>query len=122
MCRRRHGRSLLSVKTLQRIFDAAGKLPKAIIFFDEIHGLVTSGNEKQSVEVTTAFKELISSSRYPGLTVVAATTDREYNLYIRTDSALERRFTPIHVKAPTREEEAEAVSLQARQIFEDRAP
>ena len=106
-----------SARAMQRLGEAAAALPRAILFFDELQGFVKSGNDGHQTEIVTAFKELVTSRSLPNVTFVAATTRREFDLFVRADPALERRFTAFQVKAPEPWEEEEAVRLQAKQLF-----
>ena len=64
---------------------------KIIVFIDEIHTLLNSGNGEQSINLSSLLKPALTGR----LTVIGATTFDEYRKYIEKDSAFERRFTKI---------------------------
>ncbi|ULT58396.1 ATP-dependent Clp protease ATP-binding subunit [Neobacillus drentensis] len=70
-----------------------------ILFIDEIHLLVGAGSAEGSMDAGNILKPALARGE---LQVVGATTLKEYR-QIEKDSALERRFQPIHVLEPTPE-------------------
>ncbi len=72
-----------------------------ILFIDEIHNIVTSGNKEGEMSVGEILKPSLARGT---LRCVGATTIDEYRQYIEKDPALERRFAPIMVYAPTPEQ------------------
>lgn len=73
-----------------------------IIFIDEIHQIVGSGGEKGSLmDVGNTFKPALSRGE---ISVIGATTQKEYRLSLETDTALQRRFQPIRVNEPNMEQ------------------
>jgi len=74
-----------------------------ILFIDEIHLLVGAGSAEGSMDAGNLLKPALARGE---LQVVGATTLKEYRL-IEKDSALERRFQPVHVLEPTSEEAIE---------------
>jgi ATP-dependent Clp protease ATP-binding subunit ClpE len=68
-----------------------------ILFIDEIHLLVGAGSAEGSMDAGNILKPALARGE---LQVVGATTLKEYR-QIEKDSALERRFQPIHVLEPT---------------------
>jgi len=69
-----------------------------IVFIDEIHTLAQAGTEKGEVNPADMLKPYLSRGE---LQTIGATTTEEYRKYIEKDKALERRFQPIIVEAPT---------------------
>ncbi|MDR6124391.1 ATP-dependent Clp protease ATP-binding subunit ClpE [Bacillus sp. SLBN-46] len=70
-----------------------------ILFIDEIHLLVGAGSAEGSMDAGNILKPALARGE---LQVVGATTLKEYR-QIEKDSALERRFQPVHVLEPTTE-------------------
>lgn len=75
--------------------------PETILFIDEIHTIIGAGAGEGSLDAANILKPALARG---GLKLIGATTFDEYRLYIEKDAALERRFSPIVVKEPTREE------------------
>jgi ATP-dependent Clp protease ATP-binding subunit ClpC len=86
---------------LKSIIDEAAADEDCIIFIDELHTIVGTGNSEGSLDVSNILKPKLARSQ---ITCIGATTNDEYREYIETDSALERRFQPISVHEPTPEE------------------
>lgn len=72
-----------------------------ILFIDEMHSLIQSQGSQGSLNFSDILKPALARG---DLQVVGATTVREYDLYITTDSAFERRFQPVYVDEPTVEQ------------------
>nr|WP_263328214.1 ATP-dependent Clp protease ATP-binding subunit [Neobacillus sp. Marseille-Q6967] len=70
-----------------------------ILFIDEIHLLVGAGSAEGSMDAGNILKPALARGE---LQVVGATTLKEYR-QIEKDSALERRFQPVHVQEPDTE-------------------
>ncbi|MDQ6596761.1 ATP-dependent Clp protease ATP-binding subunit [Bacillus salipaludis] len=70
-----------------------------ILFIDEIHLLVGAGSAEGSMDAGNILKPSLARGE---LQVVGATTLKEYR-QIEKDSALERRFQPVHVQEPSPE-------------------
>ena len=76
-----------------------------ILFIDEIHNIVGAGSTSDgSMDAANILKPMLSRGEFQ---TIGATTIDEYRKYIEKDSALERRFQPIMVDAPTPEEAVE---------------
>jgi ATP-dependent Clp protease ATP-binding subunit ClpC len=85
---------------LKRVIDEL-KSARVILFIDEVHMLVGAGSAGSSVDAANILKPALSRGE---LQVIGATTLEEYRKHIESDSALERRFQPVHVEEPTIEE------------------
>jgi ATP-dependent Clp protease ATP-binding subunit ClpC len=88
---------------LKRVIEEL-KATKAILFIDEVHMLVGAGSAGSSVDAANILKPALSRGE---LQVIGATTLDEYRKNIESDAALERRFQPILVDEPTKEETME---------------
>jgi ATP-dependent Clp protease ATP-binding subunit ClpC len=75
--------------------------PQIIVFIDEIHTLVGSGNSSGSMDGSNIFKPALSRGE---LQCIGATTLDEFRKNIEKDGALERRFQKVIVDASTVEE------------------
>jgi ATP-dependent Clp protease ATP-binding subunit ClpA len=72
-----------------------------ILFIDEVHSLVGTGDSEGSMNAANILKPALSRGE---VQVIGATTFAEYRKYIEKDSALERRFQPVTVDEPTVDE------------------
>ncbi|MBM3294291.1 MAG: ATP-dependent Clp protease ATP-binding subunit [Candidatus Aminicenantes bacterium] len=86
---------------LSALLKEAERDRKLVIFLDEIHTIMQAGGGSGSVGVADILKPAIQSGDFR---CIGATTFKEYKKYIESDPALERRFQPVVVKEPTREE------------------
>ncbi|MDP2990054.1 MAG: ATP-dependent Clp protease ATP-binding subunit, partial [Kiritimatiellota bacterium] len=91
------------------------KASKAILFIDEVHMLVGAGSAGSSVDAANILKPALSRGE---LQVIGATTLDEYRKNIESDAALERRFQPIVVEEPSKEE-ALAILRGVRKNYEE---
>lgn len=72
-----------------------------ILFVDEVHAIIQS----QGTEGAINFADILKPALARGdLQMVGATTKKEYDKYIASDESLERRFQPIEVKEPSKQE------------------
>ena len=85
-----------------------------ILFIDEIHNLVGAGATNDGMDAAEMIKPELARGE---LQVIGATTIDEYRKYIETDPALERRFQPVQVNAPT-PEQAKAILRGIRGKYE----
>ena len=69
-----------------------------ILFIDEVHNLVGTGDAEGSMHAANILKPALSRGE---IQVIGATTFTEYRKYIEKDSALERRFQPVTVSEPS---------------------
>jgi len=72
--------------------------PNIIVFIDEIHTLVGSGNSSGSMDGSNIFKPALARGE---LQVIGATTLDEFRKNIEKDGALERRFQKVIVEPST---------------------
>lgn len=85
-------------KVLDEIKKSEGNI---IMFIDEIHMIVGSGNTEGAMDTSNILKPLLARGE---IHVIGATTLNEYRKYIEKDGALERRFQKIKVSEPTVED------------------
>lgn len=86
------------VKGLINEVKEAGNI---ILFIDEVHTLVGTGDSEGSMSAANILKPALSRGE---IQVIGATTFTEYRKHIENDSALERRFQPVTVNEPTIDE------------------
>ncbi len=72
-----------------------------ILFIDEVHNLVGTGDAEGSMNAANILKPALSRGE---IQVIGATTFNEYRKHIEKDAALERRFQPIKVDEPSIED------------------
>ncbi len=90
---------------LKDSIDAIRSRGDVILFIDEIHTIVGAGaTSENSMDAANILKPMLARGE---LQTIGATTIDEYRKYIEKDPALERRFTPVNVEEPSREESAE---------------
>ena len=76
-----------------------------ILFIDEVHSLVGTGDAEGSMNAANIMKPALSRGE---IQVIGATTFTEYRKYIEKDAALERRFQSVTVEEPS---VAEAIDI-----------
>jgi ATP-dependent Clp protease ATP-binding subunit ClpA len=97
-------------RRLQGVVREASADRDVILFVDELHNLVGAGTAiGVPMDAANMLKPALAGGR---LRVIGATTEAEYDRYIRGDSALERRFQPVLVRELGRDETIRV--LQAR--------
>jgi ATP-dependent Clp protease ATP-binding subunit ClpC len=69
-----------------------------VLFIDEIHTLVGAGAAEGAIDAASILKPMLARGE---LQTIGATTLDEYRKHLEKDAALERRFQPIQVAAPT---------------------
>ncbi|MCD9211538.1 type VI secretion system ATPase TssH [Vibrio cholerae] len=86
-------------KRLKGVIDAIKQSPKPIILFiDEAHTLIGSGNQEGGSDAANLLKPALARGE---LSTVAATTWKEYKKYFEKDPALTRRFQLVKLDEPT---------------------
>ena len=75
-----------------------------ILFVDELHTLIGAGGAEGAIDASHILKPSLSRGE---IQMIGATTLNEYRKYIEKDAALERRFQPVYVDEPTRDEAVE---------------
>ena len=74
---------------------------KIILFIDEIHLIVGAGRNSGALDASNMLKPILARGE---IDCIGATTLKEYQQYIEKDRALERRFQPVMVNEPTKED------------------
>jgi ATP-dependent Clp protease ATP-binding subunit ClpC len=86
---------------LKKIMDEIRQANNIILFIDELHTLIGAGGAEGAIDASNILKPALARGE---LQCVGATTLDEYRKYIEKDAALERRFQPITVDEPSKEE------------------
>lgn len=69
-----------------------------ILFIDEVHNLVGTGDSEGTMNAANILKPALSRGE---IQVIGATTFTEYRKFIEKDAALERRFQPVKIEEPS---------------------
>lgn len=88
----------------KKLRDAIGAIisnGNIIVFIDEIHTLAQTNSEKGEVSPSDILKPYLARGE---IKTVGATTIDEYRKYFEKDKALERRFQPVTVNAPSKQD------------------
>ena len=86
------------MKKLIQEVKAAGNV---ILFLDEVHTIIGAGGAEGAMDASKILKPSLARSE---IQLIGATTIGEYRKYIEKDAALERRFQPVTVEEPTKEQ------------------
>ena len=89
---------------IKGVIDDLKKDGNTILFIDELHTIVGAGSAEGSADAANILKPTLAKGDFQ---VIGATTLAEYRKYIEKDAALERRFQPVKVGEPTKEEAVE---------------
>ncbi|PYT07561.1 MAG: hypothetical protein DMF60_06830 [Acidobacteria bacterium] len=99
---------------LKKLVEDVRRAGDVILFFDEIHTLLSAGGAGGTGDIANLLKSSLSKGE---ITCIGATTLAEYYKYIARDEALARRFSTITIEEPSREETSR-ILLEARSAFE----
>lgn len=97
------------------LIDEVKQAGNVILFIDEIHTIVGTGDSEGSMSAANILKPALSRGE---IQVIGATTFNEYRKNIEKDSALERRFQPVTVNEPSIDETYQ-VLLGVKQYYEN---
>ncbi|HLD18208.1 MAG TPA: ATP-dependent Clp protease ATP-binding subunit [Patescibacteria group bacterium] len=86
---------------LRQLVEETKRRDDVILFIDEAHLLVGAGSASGSMDAANLLKPALARGE---LRCIGATTPAEYKKHLEADAALERRFQPVWVEEPTREE------------------
>lgn len=96
------------------IIEELQENPNIVVFIDEIHTLVGSGNSAGSMDGSNIFKPALSRGE---IQVIGATTLDEFRKNIEKDGALERRFQKVLVE-PSSVQETIQILMNIRPKYE----
>jgi len=100
---------------MKAIIDELKENEDIIIFIDEIHTVVGTGNASGSLDAANIFKPALARGE---VQCIGATTIDEYRENIEKDGALERRFQKVMVE-PTTMEETLQILKNLKERYED---
>ncbi len=86
---------------IKGIIDEIRESENIILFIDELHTIVGAGSAEGSADAANILKPSLAKGEFR---IIGATTLEEYRKYIEKDAALERRFQPVQVDEPSKEE------------------
>ncbi len=89
---------------IKKVIDEVKNSDDKILFIDEVHTLIGTGGAEGAVDAANILKPSLARGE---LQVIGATTIDEYRKHIEKDAALERRFQPVKVGEPSKEEAVE---------------
>lgn len=85
---------------MRKVLELLREDDRIILFIDELHTIIGAGSAEGSVDAANIIKPAMARGE---LQIIGATTIAEYRKHIEKDAALERRFQPILVGAPSAE-------------------
>ncbi|HAA42599.1 MAG TPA: ATP-dependent Clp protease ATP-binding subunit ClpC [Ruminiclostridium sp.] len=86
---------------LKKAIEEIKKSGNVILFIDEMHTIIGAGAAEGAIDASNILKPSLARGE---IQVIGATTFDEYRKHVEQDAALERRFQPIVVEEPTKEE------------------
>ena len=89
------------IKSVLRDVKRAGDV---ILFIDELHTIIGAGSAEGAIDAANILKPALGRGE---VQIIGATTPDEYRRHIEKDAALERRFQPVKVTEPDREQTME---------------
>ena len=89
---------------LKKILEEVYHDGNVILFIDEMHTLIGAGGAEGAIDASNILKPALARGE---VQVIGATTLDEYQKYVESDPALERRFATIMVDEPDQQETLE---------------
>jgi len=86
---------------IKAVMQEVYKVKNVVLFIDELHTLVGAGGAEGAIDASNVLKPALARGE---VQCIGATTPDEYRKHVEKDGALERRFQPIMVDPPTRDE------------------
>ncbi len=86
---------------LKKVMEDIRKAGNVILFVDEVHTIIGAGGAEGAIDASNILKPALARGE---IQIIGATTIDEYRKYIEKDAALERRFQPVMVGEPSKEE------------------
>lgn len=99
---------------IKNILDFVSKNTQYILFIDEIHTIIGSGNSEGGLDLANILKPALSRGE---VSCIGATTEEEYKRYFKKDAALDRRFENINVAEPSKED-VKTLLMRAKSSYE----
>ncbi|MBO2526595.1 MAG: chaperone ClpB [Clostridiales bacterium] len=89
---------------IRDILAEVRRVQNVILFVDEMHTLTGAGAAEGAIDAANLLKPALGRGQ---VQMIGATTLNEYRKFIEKDAALERRFRPVQIREPSREETQE---------------
>lgn len=86
---------------IKKVISEVSDSKNVLLFIDEIHTIIGAGGAEGALDASNILKPSLARGE---IQVIGATTIEEYRKHIEKDTALERRFQPVTVEEPTKEE------------------
>ncbi|TCL61972.1 ATP-dependent Clp protease ATP-binding subunit ClpC [Hydrogenispora ethanolica] len=86
---------------MKKVMEEIRNAGDVILFIDEMHTLIGAGAAEGAIDAANILKPALARGE---LQCIGATTLDEYRKHVEKDAALERRFQPIKVGEPSKEE------------------
>ncbi|PKM87254.1 MAG: ATP-dependent Clp protease ATP-binding subunit ClpC [Firmicutes bacterium HGW-Firmicutes-12] len=99
---------------LKKVMEEIRNVGNVILFIDEMHTLIGAGAAEGAIDASSILKPALARGE---LQAIGATTLDEYRKHVEKDPALERRFQPITVQEPSKEETL-AILFGLRDLYE----
>ena len=99
---------------IKGVLDEVAADKNVILFIDEIHNIIGAGAAEGSIDAANILKPQLARGE---IQIIGATTLEENRKDMEKDPALERRFQPVMVNEPSKED-AEAILFGLRDKYE----
>ncbi|MFZ5353623.1 MAG: ATP-dependent Clp protease ATP-binding subunit [Bacillota bacterium] len=86
---------------LKNVMNEIKEAKNIILFIDEMHTIIGAGGAEGAIDASNILKPALARGE---VQAIGATTLDEYKKHVEKDTALERRFQPVQVGEPTKEE------------------
>ncbi|MBU5308658.1 ATP-dependent Clp protease ATP-binding subunit [Clostridioides mangenotii] len=87
---------------IKNVVDEVIQSGNIILFIDEMHTIIGAGTTGEgSIDASNILKPALARGE---MQIIGATTIDEYRKHVEKDAALERRFQPVMVEEPTKED------------------
>jgi ATP-dependent Clp protease ATP-binding subunit ClpC len=86
---------------LKNVMSEIKKNKDIILFIDEMHTIIGAGAAEGAIDASNILKPALARGE---IQAIGATTIDEYRKHVEKDPALERRFQPVNVGEPSKEE------------------
>ena len=86
---------------LRHVLGEVRRAGNVILFIDELHTIVGAGSAEGAIDAANILKPALARGE---IQVIGATTIDEYRRHIEKDAALERRFQPVTIREPGRDQ------------------
>lgn len=91
----------------KQLIEEASNDEDILLFFDEIHNIIGTGSSEGSLDASNILKPALARGNFK---CIGATTNVEYKKYFEKDGAMKRRFDPVMIDAPSKEQTKEIIA------------